>query len=413
MLISASRGQKLLQPQPKTKDLEDKILDVQYRLKHKIAKSGGNSADERDSRRWGLGLGVEAKVRNFMVKLKTSNHMHEMCAKFRRPKIGVTRRNSDPISWQLATIAIAVLRCSGAWYTQENANKLLGLMKAEFSAIYFPRSATVPKMSMISVEQISATYENIFEDAGIVERLDTVPENSSVIILMHGHAGFSTNMNSWARLASHFDSSSIYSAYCTQATRISNRVVEHPHRAWTILLLDGLIQAWEDTPDPNYHYMVGKMEGAHFACQMASALYGDDGIEPERMFDKGWDVTPAVVSYQFDEHVALVEEIHADLAFFTLIIHGFVSRAFPGDNNPSINRAIREQLDNNRSTHDLALQTSAENRGWHTAFRIATPDLSVSQMEIIGDRAWYNPDHGAHIATALTPPMSNINVMDN
>ncbi|MCJ1261578.1 hypothetical protein MMC22_001443 [Lobaria immixta] len=64
-----------------------------------------------------------------------------------------------------------------------------------------------------------------------------------------------------------------------------------------------MVQAWEeDTPDPNYQYMVGKMKGAHFARQVASAQYGEDGIEMERMFDEGWELTPAVVSKQFDEH---------------------------------------------------------------------------------------------------------------
>ena len=48
--------------------------------------------------------------------------------------------------------------------------------------------------------------------------------------------------------------------------------------------------------------MVGKMEGAHFARLIASAQYGEDGIETERMFDEGWELTPAVVSKQFDEH---------------------------------------------------------------------------------------------------------------
>ena len=143
-------------------------------------------------------------------------------------------------------------------------------MKAEFSAIYFPRPAVAPKTSMISVEDISATSDDTFEDIVIVERLTTVPRNSSVILLMHGHAGFTTNMHSWARLASHFDSLSIYIACCTQAARISNRLVEwsgdlvcgewiqpisiSPHIGWTILSLDSLVQAWEeDTPDPSIY----------------------------------------------------------------------------------------------------------------------------------------------------------------
>ena len=95
---------------------------MQHRLKHKLAKRGGNSANERESRKWRLGLGVEDKVRDFMVELRTSSHMHEMRAEYRLPKNGTERRRkSDPIPWQLATTAIAVLCCSGKWGSQEKA----------------------------------------------------------------------------------------------------------------------------------------------------------------------------------------------------------------------------------------------------------------------------------------------------
>lgn len=85
------------------------------------------------------------------------------------PKNGtVRRRKSDPIPWQLGTTAIAILRCSSGWGFQEKANHLLRLMKAEFSAIYFPRPAVALKTSMISMEHTSATSDDVFGDHGIV-----------------------------------------------------------------------------------------------------------------------------------------------------------------------------------------------------------------------------------------------------
>lgn len=203
------------------KDLEDKILDVQHRLKHKLAKHGRNSANERESRKWRLGLDVEDKVRDFLFELKKNSYMHEMRAEYRVQKNDAgRRRKSDPIPWQLATTAVLVIRDSGRRGSQKNFKLLLRLMKAEFLAIYFPPPAVAPKTMMISMEGVSTTSDDVFWERGIVQRLNTVPRNRSVFLVMHGHAGITTNMHAWARLARRFDSLSIYIAFCTQATRV-------------------------------------------------------------------------------------------------------------------------------------------------------------------------------------------------
>ena len=80
-----------------------------------------------------------------MVGLKISSYMHKMHDEYRPLKsFTVRRRKTGLIPWQLATTAIAVVRCSSGWGSQKNADQLLRFMKAGFSRIYFPHPAVGP-----------------------------------------------------------------------------------------------------------------------------------------------------------------------------------------------------------------------------------------------------------------------------
>lgn len=103
---------------------------------------------------------------------------------------------------------------------QTHANLLLRLMDAEFSDIYFPCPAVAPRTKMISMKNTCVARDYLFCKSGIVEHLDAVPKkNNSVVIVMHGHDGLTSNTQSWARLASCFDSLSIYITCCIQANQ--------------------------------------------------------------------------------------------------------------------------------------------------------------------------------------------------
>lgn len=83
----------------------------------------------------------------------------------------------------------------------EARQKSLRLMTTDFAGIYFPAPATAPRARCVAKERVSVQRDDALGRFGITERLTAIPNNNSVVIIVHGHSALTSNVHAWVELA--------------------------------------------------------------------------------------------------------------------------------------------------------------------------------------------------------------------
>ncbi|MCJ1268837.1 hypothetical protein MMC22_008725 [Lobaria immixta] len=104
------------------------------------------------------------------------------------------------VPWKHAVLTIATLRSSNQWGSREkNVEKLLRLMSAGFARIHFsaaapPRTQCVAR-ACVSAQKCDGPSGDALGRFDIADRLTAIPNNNSVIIIVHGHSGLTADMH--------------------------------------------------------------------------------------------------------------------------------------------------------------------------------------------------------------------------
>lgn len=185
--------------------VEDRIRNLSDKLQNPLIMGNKNSRGDHERRKWQYGFDVHKMVRTLVKKREESKETSRLGHDFDYyPSLqGVANymQQSD-VPWKHAVLTIATLRSSNKWDSQEkNVEKLLRLMSAEFARIYFSAAAAAPPRTQcvaracVSAQKCDGLSGDGLGRFDIADRLTAIPNNNSVIIIVHGHSGLTADMH--------------------------------------------------------------------------------------------------------------------------------------------------------------------------------------------------------------------------